>query len=71
MLALLSSIWGWIKILRGLIQLIQFLAGQIEEAQFLDRLKKIKGATDKAQEGELDDRLDGGKEVEDGFNRHN
>lgn len=70
MLALFGSIWGWIKFLRGLIQLVQFLADKIDEAQFNERMRKIKQGTDKAQNGELDDRLDGGQDVENGFNRH-
>jgi len=48
----------------------KFIKGEITEAAFRSRVKKIKKAGEKAGTGNLEERLQGGRDVEDNFNRH-
>lgn len=70
MLSFFASVWNWVKLLKAIWAAYLFIKGEIEEAQFNERIKEIKEGTDKAQTGELTDRLEGGQDVEDHFNRH-
>lgn len=58
------------ELLRLLVEGYKFLKGEIEEHVYLSRIKAIQEGVNQAKDGPLDKRLDGGKKVEDNFNRH-
>lgn len=66
----MGNIWALIQLINTLVTAFQWLSGQIETAQFHSRMNSIKDAVAKAKQGKLEDRLKGGKDVQDNFNRH-
>lgn len=49
---------------------ISYVFGAISRAVFAQRLEDIHKSVTKAKTGELEERLKGGQEVEDNFNKH-
>jgi hypothetical protein len=66
----MGNIWALIQLINTLVTAFQWLSGQIETAQFHSRMNSIKDAVAKAKQGKLEDRLKGGQELEDSFNRN-
>lgn len=52
------------------IMAFKLLKGEIEQAIFNAHIDSINEAVAKAKQGKLEDRLKGGSDVEDNFNRH-
>lgn len=48
----------------------KLLKGEIEQAVFIAQIEKINAAVQEAKQGKLEDRLKGGSDVEDNFNRN-
>jgi len=65
-----STFKAIIQLISVLITTIKWMQGTISLAQYNKRINKINTAIKKAQTGELPERLEGGKDVEDNFNRH-
>lgn len=59
-----------LKILAMIPAVVKFLRGAISEIEFQLAAIRIRDGVDRAKEGPLEDRLEGGKKVEDNFNRH-
>lgn len=59
-----------LKLLVSLYDLYKYLSGVITLEVFNARLKKIKDGVEKAKDGPLEERLEGGQEVEDNFNNN-
>lgn len=66
----MSNLWALIQLINTLVTAFQWLSGQIETAKFHSRMEDIKNAVAKAKQGKLEDRLGGGKELEDSWNRN-
>lgn len=66
----MSNFWALIQLINTLVTAFQWLSGQIETAQFHSRMAAIKDAVDRAKQGKLEDRLKGGKDLEDTWNRN-
>lgn len=70
--ALLLTPKGLWALYQGIIALkatFEFLMGAITQAVYESRIQNIRDAVKKASEGELKDRLEGGRELEDIANR--
>lgn len=65
-----ANIKAIIELIKMVLAAYQFIAGQISEAAYNSKIKKIKEAAVKASNGTLEDRLEGGRDVEDIFNSH-
>ncbi len=59
-----------IKILEILLSAFQYFTKQIDLITFNNRLKKIEEACKQAGTGSIEERLEGGQNVEDNFNSH-
>lgn len=66
----MGNFWAIIQLINTLVTAFQWLSGQIETAQLHSRMSSIKDAVDRAKQGKLEDRLEGGKELEDSWNRN-
>lgn len=58
-----------VEIIRIFLWAIKFFKGEIDEVIFKGHLKKIRKAIKRAKKGSLEERLKGGQDVEDNFNR--
>lgn len=66
----MSTFTGIVKILEVLVIAISYVFGVISRVALEQRLDSIHKSVTKAKTGELEERLKGGKEVEDEWNRH-
>ena len=64
----LSTIQALVFIIKAIIDLGLFLTGKISHAQYSDKLDDMKKSITKATTGDLEGRLEGGREVEDQIN---
>jgi hypothetical protein len=61
-----------IYLLKTLVEALRYISGQINAIEFNTRLNKIEKAVNRAENGPtINDRMEGGRDVEDNFNRHN
>lgn len=66
----MSNLYAIIQLIHTLIAAFEWLSGRIETAKFHSRLESIKNAVEKSKKGNLEDRLEGGKSIEDSWNRN-
>ena len=66
----MANVKAVIEFIKLFLTFYSYVAGRIDQAVFHSRIEKIKTAVQKAQTGALADRLQGGSDVEDNFNRH-
>jgi len=59
-----------IEIIKIFLWAVKYFKGEITEAIFNHKIKSIRKAIKKAGEGSLEDRLEGGQDVENNFNKH-
>lgn len=65
----MATFMSIIKFLGLLRDFLAFVDNEITEAEFMNRVRKMKEAATRASTGDLDDRLGGGRDVEDQLNR--
>ena len=58
-----------VEIIKIFLWAIKFVRGEINEIVFKSRLKRIRKAIKRAKKGSLEERLQGGQDVESNFNR--
>lgn len=66
----LSTIQALVFIAKALIQTFQYLTGAIEAHQYHASMDEMKKSISKATTGDLETRIEGGREVEDRINQH-
>lgn len=66
----MSTFQAIIYILKSLIDLGMYLTKTIKHNEYVERLKKMDDSIFKATNGELGERLQGGRDVEDQINSH-
>lgn len=64
------NFWTLIGLISRLWSAIEWVIGAITYAQYQARLSKIDENVKKAKAGKFEDRLEGGRELEEAFNRH-
>lgn len=65
----LSTIQALVFIIKAIIQTFQYLTGAIEVHQYHDSMAQMKLSITKATTGDLESRIEGGREVEDRINQ--
>lgn len=64
----MKTIVLFIKFLMTFKDFVEFMDKKITDEEYLNRTKKMQEAARRASEGDLDDRLGGGRDVEDQLN---
>lgn len=66
----LSTIQALVFIIKAFIETFRFLTGKIESHKYHASMDDMRASLDKASNGKLTGRLEGGSEVEDQINQH-
>lgn len=66
----MATIKAVIQLLMLLLETYRYIDGQVSTAIYYNKIRKIRDACRRAATGNIDDRLEGGQDVEDNFNNH-